>query len=314
MQAFRSFLGGIAAGTALLGVASSASATLLAHEPFDYAITGENPNRGADQLNGKNGGTGFGAAWGNQNADLLLGSFSYNDGVNQLVTSGNRALMDPADPNDANATPTSAVSPIRTLTTGLVPVGTQTVYLSVLAQQTDGQQRDLSVSLFAAANQGFGTQERVSVGHANGFSNWGVWALGNGALESHSSIPASQLSLLVVRVDLDANGSDERIRLYVNPTLGTEPLSPTVEYFHNVFDALSDINRIRMRGGNSNGTHPASWIEADEIRLGTTYAAVTPIVPEPGAAMLGLAGLSLIALRRRRRDGRARQKLCAVGL
>jgi MYXO-CTERM domain-containing protein len=50
-------------------------------------------------------------------------------------------------------------------------------------------------------------------------------------------------------------------------------------------------------GGGSTGSY-------DEIRIGTTYASVTPI-PEPTTALLGLTGLAALAVTSRRRNSRS---------
>jgi hypothetical protein len=70
----------------------------------------------------------------------------------------------------------------------------------------------------------------------------------------------------------------------------------------NFLESLSEINRVRMRAGGSNETLGASQMDVDEIRIGTTYADVTPIaVPEPASAFAGLVGAALLMARRRRR-------------
>jgi uncharacterized protein (TIGR03382 family) len=55
-----------------------------------------------------------------------------------------------------------------------------------------------------------------------------------------------------------------------------------------------------MRAGASNATQSARRAEFDELRLGLSYADVTP-VPEPAsaAAALMLMGVSLLSVRRR---------------
>jgi len=233
---------------------------------------------------------------------VLAGTFNYTD-INgkQLATSGNRALMDSTSTAGTSPPEPTGVSiaPIRSI--AAIPGTPTTIYLSFLAKQTAGTDRDMTVSLFAAGNGTFGTAERLSVGHGNGFTGWGAYALAVGTNGAHTTSPATDLSFLVARVDLNDNGLNERFRLYVNPTLDAEPLVADVDVnAYNFIDTIPEITRLRMRAGGSNATQTASQAEFDELRLGTAYADVTP-VPEPAsAAALGLMGASLLAIRRRR--------------
>lgn len=287
-------LGCVAAGVTLLAFSSSVRADLALYEGFDYTA-------GSNALNGKNGGVGFTAAWGNQNADVVAGSFAYTDtnGM-QLATSGNRAFMD-ATGTDPNVAGTS-ISPIRTIA-GLTG---GTIYVSFLAQQTAGDARDISVSLFAANAGSFGTSERITIGHGNGFTTWGAYALADAANGAHSAAASNNVTLLVARIDENASGLNERVRLYVNPTLGIEPIAADVDFdTQNFIDSIGDITRLRMRAGGSDPTKvpplAASQFQADELRIGGAFADVTPAVPEPASSVLALAGAALLAIRRRRR-------------
>ena len=269
----------------------------IVYEGFDYPAA-------ANGLNSKNGGTGFSGAYAaTNNADVLAGTFNYTDsGGKQLQTSGNRAFMDSTSINGTTPPEPTGVSiaPIRNISA--IPGTPSTIYLSFLGKQTAGTDRDLTVSLFAAGNGTFGTAERLSVGHGNGFTGWGAYALAVGTNGAHTAIPATDLSLLVARVDLNDNGANERFRIYVNPTLDAEPLVADVDInAYNFIDTIGEITRLRMRAGGSNATQTASQAEFDELRLGLSYADVTPVaVPEPACAMLAAVGAGLLALRRRR--------------
>jgi hypothetical protein len=101
------------------------------------------------------------------------------------------------------------------------------------------------------------------------------------------------------------SSTDDIASLWLNPDASTFGLgaAPSTTLNHT---GVADINAPGIasltfwRRGNANLTlEPAAMI-ADEIRVGTTWADVTPI-PEPGSAALGLAlGGLLFALRRLR--------------
>lgn len=95
---------------------------------------------------------------------------------------------------------------------------------------------------------------------------------------------------LVTRIDFDANGINERVRLYVNPSASGEPASTTADT--NLYDvgALTALHFFCDQAGTS---------KYDEVRIGTTYADMFTSVPEPSSGlMLGLA--CLVSLRRSR--------------
>jgi MYXO-CTERM domain-containing protein len=310
LKLVRSVLGCVAAGAAVLSFSSAASAALLVHEDFNYNVAPQS-------LNGENGGVGYTAAYlSTSNGDIVAGSFGYTDSAGRtLVTSGNRAYLDSTTvgatkPNTAPAAERVSVAPNRNIVS--LASGGSTIYISFLAQQTAGTGRDISVSLFTVANETYGTQERLSIGHGNQSAanplpttgdsvHWGAYTNAVGHLGAYSSTPSNELALLVARIDVNVNGALDRFRLYVNPSLGEEPTVASAESSdYDFLSALDTINRVRMRAGGSNDSYGASQMEVDEIRIGTTYADVTPSVPEPSSALLGAAALALLGVRRRR--------------
>lgn len=272
-------------------LAGHASATLYVYEPFDYTA-------GVDNLNGQNGGTGFDGAWASNGGspDVQAGSLSYTDAGNrQLVQAGNKGFWDATSPTAVAAGVTS--SSFRTVDVALNAVTGSTIYFSFMGQQTVNSQRAANFAIFA------GTAEAVSVGHGTNFApNWAAFTGGNGANGAASTVSMLDSSLLVLRIDVNANGDNERIRLYVNPPLNAEPGTAQVDFSdRNALAAVGDITRIRPLAGNSNGTLLAAPLLVDEIRIGDTWGDVTPhvVIPEPGtSALLGLAALRLFRRRR----------------
>ena len=112
-----------------------------------------------------------------------------------------------------------------------------------------------------------------------------------------SAVPIDRLSLVVVRIDHHA-GNDNAY-LFVNPTLGVEPEISTADATSlGIYDF--SFNQVRPFANQGIPNVPDAEISIDELRIGTSYADVTPIVPEPAA--LTLVGLGVVgSIRRGRR-------------
>jgi hypothetical protein len=122
--------------------------------------------------------------------------------------------------------------------------------------------------------------------------NWGLEHTGG---DSYSGVAATsnQTVLLVLRADY-TSGNDT-FKLYVNPTSSAEP---------GTADATLTYNIGTQNGLGLNAGGPTSF---DEIRIGTTFADVTPsLVPEPGTMSLVAIGLvTLLGYRSRRGNQRS---------
>ncbi|MEP6668234.1 MAG: hypothetical protein ABJF10_03725 [Chthoniobacter sp.] len=104
----------------------------------------------------------------------------------------------------------------------------------------------------------------------------------------------TNVNLFVLRIDFGVGGTDT-VSIYANPLLGTEPGSPLGQV------TASDLSFDRI----SNSTFSGGAVQMlDEVRVGTTFASVTP-APEPGATVL-LGGVAVVLLGGMRRR-------CAVG-
>jgi hypothetical protein len=96
-----------------------------------------------------------------------------------------------------------------------------------------------------------------------------------------SQTPFSQQAFIVVRVDHKAGNDDAY--LFVNPTLNSEPsVSSAAARSTNGFDF--SFNRIRPFAGNYDtaNSRPFAELLLDEIRIGETFASVTPFTPGTG--------------------------------
>ncbi len=106
--------------------------------------------------------------------------------------------------------------------------------------------------------------------------------------------PSSANRFVLVKLTINESGNDT-VDVWVNPaSLTTSTPADLTFNSVNVSDSLTPFTQSKYESPGQSGV--VYW---DEIRLGTTFEAVTGI-PEPGSlALLGLGGLALIARRRR---------------
>jgi hypothetical protein len=240
-------------------------ATLRAYEAFDYTPV--------SPLANQNGGAGFFSAWSeppvfvdgiNRNPPPeIIGEDSLAFG--SLRTSGNRVLTAGEfsfDSRDLNLNPTGGV-----------------LYVSfLLRRDTDGNGGQYAVGDYGGVELD-GTGTSILFGDSADNDLYSIEIAGTGFPAASSvKVVTGATALLVARVAF--NPSSEDIKLYVNPAPGLP--EPTAA---NVF--RDDLDLGTLTGiGISTGTN-AQW-SVDEIRLGDTYADVTPAttIPIPGDANL----------------------------
>jgi MYXO-CTERM domain-containing protein len=263
----------LVAASAVCLFPTAANAALLAYDGFNYAPAGSD-------LSGNSGGLGFSSAWRpggfnasiNTNYDVQTGSLSFGG----LVTSGNRVS-------------TTAVTAIAGLTRDLfTPLGVSgtTRYASFLLRP-EGQ-------LHAGAFNGFfgvvleqPGEPELYVGKPGGgaVDRYVLEDRGGGLQVASTTIAeVGETVLLVLKAQFTA-GNDQ-FTLYVNPVPGApEPAAGLVKNNSNV----STVAGLTL--------YSTGAFSIDELRLGETFADVTP-VPEPATWLLALAAL-LLRIRRR---------------
>ena len=239
---------------------------------------------------------------------------AYTDSGNRMLnTTGNRAFIDASGVSPAGGT---TIAQFRSIASALDTATGNTIYISLLGQQLSGAGRAMNFAFFTdVANNGiYNNGERISVGHgtdaptAAGPFTWGAFVLGggnNGALpqvigSNYSASPITASTFVVLKIEANVSGLDERYSLFLNPSLAAEGV-PAVTFLRDSLVSINELDRIRPFAGGSNATLAPAPSDFDELRIGTTWADVTPftVVPEPGAASLGL--LALAGLLRRRR-------------
>lgn len=229
------------------------------------------------EFNGSAEGTGWADAWTSdktlQTGDFVFGpGLSYTDGsANSLVTTDNGFLNQTQNlGNPAN------FGLARNLS---APVTSGEFYLSVLFQE---------------ANYGhdYFLQMVDGSGGANGLVARGSWGAGQnwrvGAATTTMPLPVNgETQFMVIQMDLDANS----ISVWQNPDLVT----PGTPDYTGAYD-LVDLSSVKFFVKNE-APEEYTW---DELRVGTTFEAVAPVIPEPSTlALLGLAGLALVTRKRK---------------
>jgi len=297
-------------------LASQACAALIAYEPFDYPV--------GSILNGQSGGYGFTAAWapfqGNaanvpanpaSNA-IVAGSLP---GPAGLPTQGNSALL-------SGEFGTLQIS--RAFPSILGANGT-TTWFSFIGQRLGDTStnvagnpypRGANISLFDGDRTGPSPNqpERVAVGNSSNAAadEWSIITEGSGAQRDGSGVSWGTRHWAVLKIEhVGDNTVADNAYLFLDPDPNVEPTNDqAVASIVNGVDAaardFSGLDFMRPFIGNTSGTvgntnhRPYAVLAVDEIRLGTTYAAMSA-VPEPATALLLFVGSVAIFLRRRAR-------------
>lgn len=295
------------------GLQPQAEAELIAYEPFDYGLRSPWPVNASPSggITGLNGGTGFGAAWvdftssttvpnpfgtgnlgtgiagaaGTQQAltgfpfGARTAPLGYTDGNgNVLVTAGNQ-VRTAGQATDGQGSRSVAS---RSLLTQYGSDG-QTLWLSFLGQAWGATTTNGGWSGISLGSSGY-------FGVPNNVANWGFSAGLDTAVSKATAV------FYVAKVEYRA-GADQ-VTVWINPLLDIEP---TTGGFTTT-TALNPFSYLVLGGRYST--------DYDEIRLGTTYAAVAPIVvPEPATAALAIGGLGGLAIA----SGRRLQRASRVG-
>lgn len=256
-----------AAALVFLGGASTFGATLI-YEPFDFD---------AGDLSTESSG-----AWSDSGTTIEAGGLSYGS----LPTSGNRVTM--SDDSSWTGTGTAldgALDDGDTLWFSVLvnPHSTSTNPDFGFAIGTD-QLNDSNNVPMSGSGSGFGFRVKGGVRAT-------AWVSGAATSGGSAGITAGQTILVVGELIFGATAGDlDTVNIYLPDTslnLGSIVSSQTATFAQASFDTIAFSNKAAS---------PRDQV--DEIRFGTSFAAVSP-VPEPGVfALVSLAGLAV--LRRRR--------------
>jgi hypothetical protein len=257
---------GVFAAVALIAAApTQTEAALIAYDGFDYTAD--------TNLAGSNGGTGWSGAWSGGSHKVTTNSLTYGS----LQTSGQRVSLQGqatfSEPNRAF---------------GSAPA-TGHLFVSWVNDATNGTN-------FNTLRLQNGSNRAVVVGNHFNEGSGGNWSIYSGGASftnlAVSSKPVSGIQLVVVDLDLDTNTAN----LYIDPASlsGGAPATPDATF---TFGSSLFTNTLQFgQGANAGG-----GAGFDELRVGTTFADVTP-VPEPAALVSLTGGAALLGMLRRRRS------------
>ncbi len=265
----------------------SATAGLIVHEPFAYPDGANNPDPDSG-LNGGNGlpttniggnpsgtGTGLRGTWG-VTTDVVTG-LTYVQGTKTLVTTGGAGRVNnatwggqPYFYQGMNPDPFLAQR-IGGTSSGNFGVDGSSVYVSLL-----GQTGSSTADAFRFSFKYDGTDNFYISNTPSGWSLNGTAATGPG-----TSLILNTPTLFLLRFDFAA-GATDTISLWINPPLGQAPGAPHAVVSGRNFPGLSNL---QTRAAVANA------MVFDELRVGTSLAAVTPFtVPPPPNALASFRG------------------------
>ena len=266
----------------LLSGGGSAKADLQVAEPFD--------NTAGVEIIGQGGGTGFADVWGTEGGDSaqnVVGLGSLPGGT--LLVSG-------------NSLNSNAAILTRELTEIPGTAGTQTWVSFLFSAQVP--------SLSGATGGSIGLSAISSLDHGfwmGMFQSGENMVLGLGSLYdapmdlSSVVVSPNQTYLLVASIDWNAGETPETIRLFVEPEIGGLPPLPASAAAATSRNISTDAGTNRLTWMGVASLVPEGSVAYDEIRIGTTFADVTP-VPEPSVLVLAALGLGLVVRRFARRE------------
>jgi pectate lyase len=264
---------------------------LLAYEGFNYTT--------GTCLATSAGGQGWGTAWQTFNPGSYIAT-NTAAGLTYvaLVTSGGAVQVgypQPGAPDAANTTATPQRVLPATLGT-LASTNDGVLWISFLMYNpiyptSPGKYyRQSNLGFFSGASgTGSGGSEVAALGSPNtsatvttNFAAWGGTV--PGSAPTLSTVPSfgTNVQLVVIKLVVDNTTAVDYCYAWfnLNPALlGNNVNTPNVLTADLAFNGanLSSVNALRIQAGNYNGNGTNAFWTADELRLGTSFASVTPV-------------------------------------
>jgi hypothetical protein len=228
----------------------SCNATPIAHESFDYAASSSLSTQGA--------GSGWSGAWYQDGEPAVTGAagLGFSDALGNVLNASGRC---------ADTTGTATTRSLRAVGSSNL----NNVWISFLYQLPASNNKFEGVSFYRGSQQVFTVSNPSTTGTAAIFltSN-----LTGGPIVNTGSGVFGKTHFVVLKLNKGGgNNGTDRIEAFIDPDLVGSPSTPTV-----VDGANFDFDRIRIAGQDG------STLLVDEIRIGDSFADVTPHVPVAG--------------------------------
>ena len=263
------------------------NSVLLAYEGFDYSA--------GTSVAGQAGGQGWGTAWQTFNPGSYIGTNTATGLTYGALVAANGALQvgypQPGVPG-GNTTAT----PQRVLPTTLGTMASTNngvlwisflIYNPMYPTVPGKYYRQSNLGFFSGASgMSSGGSEVAAAGlyntSATYTTNFAAWAYPNAP--TVSSVPAfsTNVQLVVIKLVVDNTSAVDYLYAWfnLNPSLlGNNANTPNVLTADLAFNGanLSSVNALRVQAGNNNANGTNAFWTADELRLGTSFASVTPV-------------------------------------
>ncbi len=257
-----------------------------AYEPFNYGIAVDAGNTAGDgNLSLNNGGTGW-----NATGDATIPNTTlWGSGTNSIAVTGTTMVagsLTSLVPGSGNRITVSAGGAGRAFGQ---TVDSGTFYISYSMQRNTDSIRTINLALFAGATEkfGFGQYATATAGATSDGNLAAVFlnlnpanlVIGSGGvtpIPCGTGIPHQ----IIIRIDFDVNGANDRVRVYVDPVSVADESTLTPYVDNSGFD-MTALTTVRPFSGSATTTGvilPASSGQFDEIRVGSTFASVTTAV------------------------------------
>lgn len=277
----------LAVAAAVLFAGAAAHGALIAEETFDYS-TGT--------LQDKNGGTGWGGAWGKIDDNLSGDVTSPGMTHPSLIDTGtNKASI--------NATSDDNARPQRDFASGIAADG---VWVSFIGQMNDKLGRASVIQFSDTIGNAI-----AKIGRPNDNTGDGNWGITEASLnepgelveavdESGDGLSTTTKALVVA--NFTQSGNDWTLDLYLNPD-SSGPSSATHSGTRTFTDSnvTGDLGNVVffVGGDNTSLAEGPSEFDFDDLRVGESFSDVV-VIPEPTTlALLALGGVAALLRRRR---------------
>jgi hypothetical protein len=244
-------------------------------------ITGQNPTV-----------TGFTGAWGAGSvttASVNATGLTYSNASGAVATEGGSVFIGTAGQNAGRV--------FRELSSPINVNSDSVVYMSVLMQNSltnnTTQYRAFELSTLSGPD----TTRTLQLGLSSadfGTVNYGFRLNNNSTFSGDLGFSNTATNFFVIKLSLSSTAGNDSITIWGNPSdLSDESLSGSGAGFSGI-TLNNNIETVRFSGFGPGSTF------FDEVRIGSSWQEVTT-VPEPSTwALLGVAGLAVLAFARRR--------------